>query len=133
VELACLRSRQSRHRECDQLLQQVEKTVHLEDWETHWSLHLAYEFGASTLGRVERKRRAFEHLLLAAEWSDDARLKLSVADHYRDGLNHVAIDWNEAGRWYEIAASTGNVEGVAAHKAFQRKRRRARVPQRDGA
>ena len=92
------------------------------DVESQFALHLAYLSGVGQLPYLEQRRRAFDHLLLAAQESLDPRLLLSVAHHYRDGLNCVEQDLEQAETWFARAAATNYPEAIKEQRKFLRGR-----------
>lgn len=102
-------------------IEAAENSVDDNDFESNWQLHLAYTYGVGELDTIERWRRAFAHLKKAAEMSDDSRVLLAVAFHYRDGLNGVGVDILKAAMWFEKAAATGDPHATSLHRAFVKK------------
>lgn len=104
--------------EANDLLDAAEQQVSVDDAEAHWALHLAYQLGRGRQSFDERARLAFEHLKIAAMLTKRPDDLLSVAAHYRDGLNTVPRDSREARRWLQLAAATGDSIAVAALRRF---------------
>jgi TPR repeat protein len=111
--------------ELNKLLALAEENLTPDDVDGHLSLHLAY---LTDLGGPddlnERKRLAFEHLLQVATVGRGVRDMLSVAGHYRYGLNEVAKDHDQAKYWYSIAASTGDIEAVREYAKYKKEQAR---------
>ena len=105
-------------------INRAEEKVKADDFETHWQLHLAYSLGVGEIGRFERQRRAFLHLCVAADLDQHPALLMSVGGHYRDGLNGVQKDLDEAEVWLSKAAATGDKDAISVFKSFLKKLKR---------
>jgi TPR repeat protein len=99
----------NRYAEAHTEIELVERGVSPSDGELSWKLHLAYALGVGEYESQERSKRAFHHLCQSAALMSYPRPRLSVAVHFRDGLNGVDKDLAEAERWFQMAAATGDL------------------------
>jgi hypothetical protein len=126
VELATLKWKRNEYPEADEYIREVARRVAPNDCGTHADLHWAYTLGVGEFDGYERQRLAFQHALIAAALDEHPYFKLSVAVHYRDGLNGVCEDWNAAECWFSLAAKSGDVDAISMFEKFARKRKRAK-------
>lgn len=123
VELARLKWRRGHFDEAAALMKSAEAAVQGDDIEGHWDLHLAYAIGLGPEDRSERLKLSFDHLRHAAQIGQRPRDLLAVALHFRDGLNEVPPSQDEAKKWVELAAATGDSEAARMLRAFSRSRK----------
>ena len=92
-----------------------------QDVDGHWALHQAYTFGVGEVDTPERWRRAFHHLLRAAQVGKEPMLLLKVASHYWGGWNGVERDLVAANAWLQTAVATGSEDARTMYADFLRK------------
>lgn len=111
--------KENRYEEAGREIEIAEKLIQPDDGDAHWELHCAYSLGVSTLTGLERYRKAFLHLCIAAEVSGDPLDYIAVAIHYWRGLNGVDVDLEKAEKLLDEAASSGWPEAIAEYERFK--------------
>lgn len=120
VELARLHWRAGKFDDAAELIRSADRAVPDDDLEGHWDLHLAYSLGLGPDDRSERLKQSFDHLCRAARIGHRPQDLIAVALHFRDGLNEVPQDRNQAASWLELASATGDAEAARMLKALRR-------------
>jgi TPR repeat protein len=107
--------------QADALVWEIDSRVGPDDLKTHWALYNAFALGLGGGGDGTRRReRTFHHLRIAAELWNRPELLLTVAIHYRDGLNDVPQDLEEAQRWLAKAAAAGSQKAQDAYDRLKK-------------
>src|SRR4051812_1140912 len=112
----------------DALVWEVDSKVQPDDLKTHWALYNAFALGLGGGGNgIRRRERTFHHLRIAAELWNRPELLLTVAIHYRDGLNDVPQNLEEAERWLLKAVAAGSQKAQAAYDRLKKPKKTQRA------